>query len=92
MNTVIHIDSLLSYLEQLGKSNNKCVNDYEIPEYLNNILKSKACRNAIMFNDILSVEECKDLINKLSECNYPFMCAHGRPTLHPLYSLKETEN
>lgn len=89
INTVVHLDSLISYLEQLEKCNNKCINENEIPEYLHNILKSKACRNAIMFNDELSIEQCKELILKLSECNYPFMCAHGRPSIHPLFSLKE---
>lgn len=31
-----------------------------------------------MFNDVLSLQECKDIVEKLSHCSFPFQCAHGR--------------
>ena len=41
-------------------------------------LKSLACHNAIKFNDILSPNECQQLLNELKSCSMPFICAHGR--------------
>lgn len=40
-----------------------------------------------MFNDVLSVEECEQLISRLSRCVFPFQCAHGRPSMAPLVDL-----
>lgn len=37
-----------------------------------------SCVGAIKFGDRLSVSECEDLINSLSQCSLPFQCAHGR--------------
>jgi len=31
-----------------------------------------------MFNDSLSIEQCQQLVKKLSETAFPFQCAHGR--------------
>lgn len=40
-----------------------------------------------MFNDLLSNEECVELISRLSQCAFPFQCAHGRPSMAPLVDL-----
>jgi DNA mismatch repair protein MLH3 len=40
-----------------------------------------------MFNDQLSIEECNDVLRRLSECALPFQCAHGRPSLVPIADL-----
>lgn len=34
-----------------------------------------------MFNDELTEEQGRLLISNLSECAWPFQCAHGRPSL-----------
>jgi DNA mismatch repair protein MLH3 len=57
------------------------------PAGLIDIVNSRACRSAIMFNDVLSQEECEELVGKLAECVFPFMCAHGRPSMVPLVDL-----
>jgi DNA mismatch repair protein MLH3 len=57
------------------------------PPGLIDLINSRACRSAIMFNDVLSVEECEGLIRKLADCVFPFMCAHGRPSMVPLVDL-----
>ncbi|CAL1700488.1 unnamed protein product [Somion occarium] len=57
------------------------------PKELLELVNSKACRGAIMFNDTLTIEQCEHLILQLSECALPFQCAHGRPSLAPLTSL-----
>lgn len=43
---------------------------------------------AVMFNDELSIEQCKTLISRLAECAFPFQCAHGRPSMIPLLDLE----
>ena len=48
-------------------------------------IKSKACRNAVKFNDELEREFINELMQSLSLCNNPFLCAHGR---HNFYLLK----
>lgn len=57
------------------------------PRSLLELINSKACRGAIMFNDILTLVECESLIERLSLTAYPFQCAHGRPSLVPLVEL-----
>ncbi|XP_014560878.1 hypothetical protein COCVIDRAFT_34218 [Bipolaris victoriae FI3] len=61
------------------------------PPALINLINSRACRSAIMFNDELSLAECRELVAKLAECVFPFMCAHGRPSMVPLVGLGERD-
>lgn len=42
-----------------------------------------------MFNDPLTLEQCKALVSRLAECAFPFQCAHGRPSMVPLVRLSE---
>lgn len=57
---------------------------HNIPQGILDMLNSRACRSAIMFNDALSLQECKTLIDKLAKTRFPFICAHGRPSMVPL--------
>lgn len=57
------------------------------PPGLVDMINSRACRSAIMFNDELSMDECKALVSKLAECVFPFMCAHGRPSMVPIVDM-----
>lgn len=54
------------------------------PRGILELLNSRACRSAIMFNDELSMDQCTSLIGQLSRCAFPFMCAHGRVSMVPL--------
>ncbi len=47
---------------------------------------------AIMFNDPLSLEQCRDLLRRLTLCAFPFQCAHGRPSMIPLVDLGREMN
>ncbi|KAI8804986.1 hypothetical protein BJ742DRAFT_822245 [Cladochytrium replicatum] len=60
-----------------------------MPTGLVDLLNSKACRSAIMFGDELSPEECAQIIEKLKCTNFPFQCAHGRPSMVPLLKLPQ---
>lgn len=51
------------------------------------LLYSRSCRSAIMFNDQLTIDECKSLIASLARCSLPFQCAHGRPSMIPVLDL-----
>ncbi|KAH9977607.1 hypothetical protein BGW80DRAFT_765165 [Lactifluus volemus] len=59
------------------------------PRSLLEIINSRACRGAIMFNDTLSLEQCERLMSQLAETAFPFQCAHGRPSLVPLAGTSE---
>lgn len=58
------------------------------PQGILDLLNSRACRGAIMFNDPLSVQECETLVTRLSRCAFPFQCAHGRPSMIPILDLR----
>ncbi|USP76671.1 hypothetical protein yc1106_03945 [Curvularia clavata] len=59
------------------------------PPALIQLINSRACRSALMFNDELSLEACNELVAKLAQCVFPFMCAHGRPSMVPIVGLGE---
>ena len=70
-----------SWLKQIG----------DCPQGILDMLNSRSCRSAIMFNDELTLVECEVLVRKLAECAFPFQCAHGRPSMVPLVSLGSSE-
>ncbi|PGH22906.1 hypothetical protein AJ80_02955 [Polytolypa hystricis UAMH7299] len=59
----------------------------DCPKGIIDLLVSRACRSAIMFNDSLTRKECVSLLSRLAQCAFPFQCAHGRPSMVPLVSL-----
>ncbi|KAI8975742.1 hypothetical protein BDF20DRAFT_1002163 [Mycotypha africana] len=68
----------------MSQQNNEAVITSTCPKGIVDILKSRACRTAIMFNDELTLEQCGILIRNLAKCNFPFQCAHGRPSAVPV--------
>ena len=58
------------------------------PAFVKTALASNACRYSIMFGDFLSHEKCVELIASLAECDFCFICAHGRPSIAPLIDMK----
>ena len=58
------------------------------PQGIIDLLNSRACRTAIMFNDPLNVEDCQALVARLARCAFPFQCAHGRPSMVPILDLR----
>ena len=57
------------------------------PRAVVDMVNSRACRGAVMFNDALSRDECVRLLARLADCAFPFQCAHGRPSMVPLLDL-----
>lgn len=62
------------------------------PQGLLDLLNSRACRTAIMFNDVLSVSECQQLVSQLAQCVFPFQCAHGRPSMVPILDMESSSS
>lgn len=62
-------------------------NFHRCPRGILDLLHSRSCRSAVMFNDVLSNEDCKVLLERLARCSFPFQCAHGRPSMAPLVDL-----
>lgn len=59
----------------------------KIPAQLMELFNTESCRGAIKFGDKLNNEFCVELIEKLSFCQMPFSCAHGRPTIVPIKQM-----
>ncbi|KAF2086028.1 hypothetical protein K490DRAFT_44950 [Saccharata proteae CBS 121410] len=57
------------------------------PRGILDLINSRACRSAIMFNDELSERRCRELVAALADCRLPFQCAHGRPCMVPLLEV-----
>ena len=57
------------------------------PQGILDMLNSRSCRSAVMFNDVLSSSECEELVSRLAECHLPFQCAHGRPSMIPVVNI-----
>jgi DNA mismatch repair protein MutL len=45
------------------------------------VLTKYVCRMAVKANDRLGVAELERLIEDLKECDMPYTCPHGRPTI-----------
>lgn len=45
-----------------------------------------------MFGSVLSLSHCHSLIRSLSSCAFPFQCAHGRPTIHPICQINKQDD
>ncbi|KAJ7437811.1 hypothetical protein B0H11DRAFT_1829727 [Mycena galericulata] len=62
-----------------------------LPQQLLDLVNSKACRGAIMFNDTLTHAQCEKLVENLCQTAFPFQCAHGRLVQVPLSCLLMTQ-
>ena len=46
--------------------------------------KLVACMSAVKVTEATSIGKQQEIINALADCQFPFICAHGRPTVIPL--------
>lgn len=77
--------AMLEYVEELDATGGGST--FAPPAVLR-VLASKACRRAIMFGDTLTLAQCQAVLHELSQCELPFICAHGRPTITPLIDFE----
>jgi len=47
----------------------------------NRMLATIACHSSVRAGQVLSIDESKDLIRQLEQCERPNTCPHGRPTI-----------
>eukprot|EP01023_Acetabularia_acetabulum_P012100 TRINITY_DN15633_c0_g2_i2.p2 TRINITY_DN15633_c0_g2~~TRINITY_DN15633_c0_g2_i2.p2 ORF type:complete len:290 (-),score=7.98 TRINITY_DN15633_c0_g2_i2:199-948(-) len=87
LDTKLSVVDLKVYLHQLLETSG--VSD--TPEGLIRILKSKACRSAVMFGRSLNFSQAQKVIKELSFTEMPMICAHGRPTVIPLICLNNQQ-
>lgn len=62
---------------------NEVINDRKIDKVkmYDNLAKMLSCKKSIKANMAISELEVHALMKKLDECNMPFTCPHGRPTV-----------
>lgn len=54
--------------------------DISIDKIRKYTIATMACHSSIRFNHRLSIEQMKQVIEDLKQCEQPFHCPHGRPT------------
>ncbi|GAA6022703.1 hypothetical protein JCM11491_003737 [Sporobolomyces phaffii] len=64
----------------------------DCPTGLVELITSKACRGAVMFNDRLREDQARELVRAVAETTFPFVCAHGRPSIVPLVHLASSSS
>lgn len=62
-----------------------------VPPAVQRLLNSKACHSAIRFGQALTHQQCMAMLARLCQCNYPFNCAHGRPSISLLLRVPELQ-
>jgi DNA mismatch repair protein MutL len=68
------MDQVIEELRQLGTQSSSL----RLGE---DMIATTVCRHAVKANDLLSIPELEALLRDLFECEMPFCCPHGRPTL-----------
>ena len=53
----------------------------DIMKYRDWICKQISCKASIKANHQLNIDEINSLIKRLNECDNPYTCPHGRPTI-----------
>ncbi len=54
---------------------------FDYPKFIEKTAITLACKMSIKANDHISLEDMEHLLNTLRECDNPFTCPHGRPTV-----------
>lgn len=66
-------------------------NKFSIEKFNESLATMMSCKLAIKANEYVSEEEIDELLERLKNCNNPFNCPHGRPTIifHSNYDLEK---
>jgi DNA mismatch repair protein MutL len=75
---MIHIDEQSLIMDIVGQLSEKSKSKEQI---LHNLLASLACHSSIKFNDYLSWSEMQRIVDDVMNCEQPYHCPHGRPTM-----------
>jgi DNA mismatch repair protein MutL len=90
LSSSIDEDVIYEIINSIVENEDKIFCDNNCSEKVVEIIAHAACSKAIKAKDRLTIEEMKELIEKLQSCKSPYSCAHGRPTTFKL-SFKDLE-
>lgn len=78
--TWVKLDDAIDFVHALitDYKNNFNLN---VMSYRDNISKQIACKASIKANHKITLDEVNALVKRLRNCNNPFTCPHGRPTI-----------
>lgn len=76
-------EQLISFLDGLDGGTPSSA----VPRPVVDALATTACHGAVRFGDCLTHEQCCAIVRGLGDCELPFNCAHGRPSIVPLVIL-----
>jgi DNA mismatch repair protein MutL len=88
--TFLKTDDPLSWLDQIIEELQTLSAKGSSLRLGEDMIATTVCRHSIKANDKLSIPEIEALLRDLFDCEMPYCCPHGRPTLIQM-SLKELE-
>ncbi|HUU78380.1 MAG TPA: DNA mismatch repair endonuclease MutL [candidate division Zixibacteria bacterium] len=71
-------NDIKNFLDELKKD---IANIKDINERIDLILKTMACHSVVRAGEAITLTKTAQILRNLSNCNYPFTCPHGRPTI-----------
>lgn len=65
--------------------------NFNLAKFNNHLAATIACKASIKANTRITIEDMESIINQLRQCNNPFNCPHGRPTIieFTIYELEK---
>lgn len=80
-------ESIRKIFDLIFELNNK----FDIVKFNDRLAMNLACKMSVKANTNISYEEQEVLIKRLFECEFPYTCPHGRPTIikYPKYELEK---
>ena len=66
-------------------------NNFSLAKFHDHLAATMACKASVKGNTRITISDMESLINQLRECNNPFNCPHGRPTIieFTIYELEK---
>jgi len=77
----IAVHSYPSLIKDIEFSIRSILSEKDIKKYSKEDVARRACRISVMAGQKLNEEEAKYIIEKLANCDNPFVCPHGRPVV-----------
>ena len=56
-------------------------NKFDKMKFLKRVAQTTACKMSIRAHEVISLDQARELLKQLFECENPYNCAHGRPTI-----------
>ena len=55
--------------------------DFDLAKFLDHLAATMACKASVKGNTRITLEDMESIINQMRDCNNPYHCPHGRPTM-----------